>query len=156
MKKFAIVIIGILLIAGLVACGGKGDSGQVGETIKADKAGKVGDSATEKNPYNLDYESTEIQPMSDKKASVETLRKTAVEWLEGRTIFAGSKHADYTYEDIAEHIGVDATMYYYNVQWPGRTYVWEAKDDNTAWFSIVLKESGGIWKLDAATQSSLK
>ncbi|NMA17376.1 MAG: hypothetical protein GX939_01210 [Clostridiaceae bacterium] len=142
MKKLAIVIIGILLIAGLVACGGKGDSGQVSEASKASEAGKASevseagkagetskasDPAVDKNPYNLDYESTEIQPMSeDKRASVETLRETAFEWLEGRIMFVGTKFADYTYEDVAEHIGVDATYYYYNEHWPGRTYSWYA------------------------------
>ena len=165
MKKFVIVIISILLIVGLVACGGKDDSGQVNKpsetsktskTSEASETSKAGDSAAEKNPYNLDYESTDIQFMSDKKASVETLRETAVEWLEGRTTLVGTKFADYTYEDVAEHIGVDATYYYYNNQWPGRTYVWEAKDSNTVSFAIVLSERGGIWKLDAATQSSFK
>ena len=168
MKKFAIVIIGILLIAGLVACGSKGNPDQVSkaneasETSEASKASeasetsKANDSAAEKNPYNLDYESTEIQDMSvDKKASVETLRETAVEWLEGRTMFVGTKFADYTYEDVAEHIGVDATYYYYNKQWPGRTYSWYAVDDDSVSFAIVLSERGGVWKLDAATQSTL-
>jgi NOL1/NOP2/fmu family ribosome biogenesis protein len=102
MKKFVIVIISILLIVGLVACGGKDDSGQVNKpsetskTSEASETSKAGDSAAEKNPYNLDYESTDIQFMSDKKASVETLRETAVEWLEGRTTLVGTKFADYT------------------------------------------------------------
>jgi len=170
MKKFAIIILSILLIVGLVACGDKGDSSQVSEASKASETSKpseagkpsetgepseASDSAAEKNPYNLDYESTELQPMSeDKKASVETLRETAKEWLEGRSMFAGTKFADYTYEDVAEHIGVDATYYYYNEQWPGRTYSWYAEDDNDVSFAIVLSERGGVWKLDAATQSS--
>ncbi|MGI6072248.1 MAG: hypothetical protein ACOX75_04465 [Lachnospiraceae bacterium] len=159
MKKFAIVIIGILLIAGLVACDDKGDSGQVSQAAEAgqdSEATQAGDSVAEKNPYNLDYESTEVQDMSvDKKASVETLRETAKEWLEGRGVFAGTKFADYTYEDVAEHIGVDATCYYYNEHWPGRTYSWYAEDDNDASFAIVLSERGGAWRLDAATQSTL-
>ncbi len=150
MKKFAVVIICILLIAGLVACGGKGDSGQVSKASETSETSKTVDSAAEKNPYNLDYESTEIQPMSDEKASVDALREAAKEWLEGRQIFAGTKFADYTYEDVAKHIGVDATYYYYNKQWPGRTYVWEAEDDNNQSFAIVLSERGGVWKLDAA------
>ena len=66
MKKFAIVIIGILLIAGLVACGGKGDS-ILSETISRCQKSAI---PLLRKPYNLDYESTEIQPMSDKKASV--------------------------------------------------------------------------------------
>ena len=169
MKKFAIVIIGILLIVGLVACGGKGDSGQVSEAGKASEAGqaseagkaseasKASDPAVDKNPYNLDYESTEIQPMSeDKRASVETLRETAFEWLERRQIFVGTKFADYTYEDVAEHIGVDATYYYYNEHWPGRTYSWYAEGNDNVSFAIVLSERGGVWKLDAATQSTLE
>ncbi|MGI6349719.1 MAG: lipoprotein [Eubacteriales bacterium] len=150
MKKFAVVIICILLIAGLVACGGKGDSGQVSKASETSETSKTVDSVAEKNPYNLDYESTEFQPMSDEKASVGTLRETAKEWLEGRQKFAGTKFADYTYEDVAEHIGVDATIYYYDDQLSGRKYVWEAEDDITVWFFIVLKERGGVWKLDAA------
>ncbi len=166
MKKFAIVIISILLVAGLVACGGKGDSGQVSETSKASEASEASegskpseasevseaseasDSVAEKNPYNLDFESTEFQTMSvDKKASLKTLKETAVEWLEGHTMFAGTKFADYTYEDVAEHIGVDATMYCYDDQAPGRKYVWEAEDDIASWFFIILKERGGVWVL---------
>jgi NOL1/NOP2/fmu family ribosome biogenesis protein len=162
MKKFVIVIISILLIVGLVACGGKDDSGQVNKpsetskTSEASETSKAGDSAAEKNPYNLDYESTDIQFMSDKKASVETLRETAVEWLEGRTTLVGTKFADYTYEDVAEHIGVDATYYYYNEHWPGRTYSWYAEGNDNVSFAIVLSERGGVWKLDAATQSTLE
>ena len=154
MKKFVIVIISILLIVGLVACGGKDDSGQVNKpsetsktskTSEASETSKAGDSAAEKNPYNLDYESTDIQFMSDKKASVETLRETAVEWLEGRTTFVGTKFADYTYEDVAEHIGVDATYYYYNEHWPGRTYSWYAEGNDNVSFAIVVSERGGVW-----------
>ncbi|NLL50372.1 MAG: hypothetical protein GX245_03920, partial [Eubacteriaceae bacterium] len=42
------------------------------------------------------------------------------------------------------------TIYYYDDQLSGRKYVWEAEDDITVWFFIVLKERGGVWKLDAA------
>ena len=45
MKKFVIVIINILLIVGLVACGGKDDSGQVNkpsETSKTSKTSSIG------------------------------------------------------------------------------------------------------------------
>jgi hypothetical protein len=125
------------------------------ETGKDNEAGKDNDSAAEKNPYNLDYESTEMQPMSDKKASAETLRETAVEWLEERINRGEIEYADYTYEDVAEHIGVDASIYYYSdhevERWSGRVYAWYAEDDNTVFFSILLTESDGDWKLAEST-----
>lgn len=157
MRKFAIVIISILLIVGLAACADKGNSNQVNnsnetseinESTETSESSKTDDSTAEKNPYNLYYESTEFQNMSvDNKASIETLKETAVEWLEGHTTFVGTKFADYTYEDIAEYIGVDATIYYYDDQASGRKYIWEAEDDTASWFFIILKEKDGVWKL---------
>ncbi len=154
MKKFAVVIICILLIAGLVACGGKGDSGQVSKVSETSETSKTVDSVAEKNPYNLDYESAEIQPMSeDEKASAETLRKTAAELFEEDSIFVKSKYADYTYEDVAEHIGVDATKFFYNEHWPAREYIWSADDDSGSLF-LAFAESGGVWKLAALTSNT--
>ncbi|HHX19991.1 MAG TPA: hypothetical protein GX728_06125 [Clostridiaceae bacterium] len=70
--------------------------------------------------------------------------------IEEDSIFVRSKYADYTYEDVAEHIGVDATQYFYNDQWPGREYIWYADDDSVSLF-LVFAESGGVWKLAAMT-----
>ena len=62
MKKFLILMISIVMVFSLAACGGNGGSGGSSESS---------------NAYNLDMKSTEAQPMSAERASAEVLRETA-------------------------------------------------------------------------------
>ena len=130
-KKIFCMFMVVFMCFSITACGSKSDDS--------------------KEKYKLDYESTEVQPMSEERASADVLKQTEYEWLEGATIFPdGSSYSDYTYEDFVKHIGVDASQYQYSSDFDGRMYIWIAKESDNKMFSILLKESGGVWNLDSA------
>ena len=126
MKKFLILMISIVMVFSLAACGGNGGNGENGGTAETT------------NAYNLDMKSTETQPMSTKRASIEVLRETAQTYLGGLNYFEGTEQANLTYNDIKEHIGVDATMYRYDDTQQAELYVWYVDGDDKAslnlWF----------------------
>lgn len=126
MKKFLILMISIVMVFSFAACGGNGGNGENGGTAETT------------NAYNLDMKSTETQPMSTKRASIEVLRETAQTYLCGLNYFEGTEQANLTYNDIKEHIGVDATMYRYDDTQQAELYVWYVDGDDKAslnlWF----------------------
>lgn len=126
MKKFLILMISIVMVFSFAACGGNGGNGENGGTAETT------------NAYNLDMKSTETQPMSTKRASIEVLRETAQTYLGGLNYFEGTEQANLTYNDIKEHIGVDATMYRYDDTQQAELYVWYVDGDDKAslnlWF----------------------
>lgn len=126
MKKLLILMISIVMVFSLAACGGNGGNGENGGTAETT------------NAYNLDMKSTETQPMSTKRASIEVLRETAQTYLGGLNYFEGTEQANLTYNDIKEHIGVDATMYRYDDTQQAELYVWYVDGDDKAslnlWF----------------------
>ena len=130
-KKIFCIFMVVFMCFSITACGSKSDDS--------------------KEKYKLDYESTEVQPMSEERASADVLKETEYEWLEGGTIFPdGHPYSDLTYEDFVKHIGVDASQYQYSSDFDGRMYIWIAKESDNKMFSILLKESGGVWNLDSA------
>lgn len=126
MKKFLILMISIVMVFSFAACGGNGGNVENGGTAETT------------NAYNLDMKSTETQPMSTKRASIEVLRETAQTYLGGLNYFEGTEQANLTYNDIKEHIGVDATMYRYDDTQQAELYVWYVDGDDKAslnlWF----------------------
>ena len=111
MKKFLILMISIVMVFSFAACGGNGGNGE------------SGGSSESSNAYNLDMKSTEAQPMSTERASAEVLRETAQTYLGGLNYFEGTEQANLTYNDIKEHIGVDATMYRYDDTQQAELYI---------------------------------
>lgn len=126
MKKLLILMVSLVMVFSLAACGGNGGNGENGGTAETT------------NAYNLDMKSTETQPMSTKRASIEVLRETAQTYLGGLNYFEGTEQANLTYNDIKEHIGVDATMYRYDDTQQAELYVWYVDGDDKAslnlWF----------------------
>ena len=126
MKKILVLMISIVMVFSFAACGGNGGNGENGGTAETT------------NAYNLDMKSTETQPMSTKRASIEVLRETAQTYLGGLNYFEGTEQANLTYNDIKEHIGVDATMYRYDDTQQAELYVWYVDGDDKAslnlWF----------------------
>lgn len=134
MKKFLILMISIVMVFSLAACGGNGGSGGSSESS---------------NAYNLDMKSTEAQPMSAERASAEVLRETAQTYFGGLNYFEGSEQENLTYNDVKEHIGVDASEYRYDVTQQAELYIWYVDGDDKAslnvWFvNGKLNASGSI------------
>lgn len=121
MKKILVLMISIVMAFSFTACGGN------------DEKGGSSDSG---NAYNLDMKSTETQPMSTKRASIEVLRETAQTYFGGMNYFEGTEQANYTYDDVKEHIGVDATMYRYDDTQQAELYVWYVDGDDKASLNV--------------------
>ena len=97
MKKLISAILLLTMVFALVACGGNKYN-----------------NTENNNPYNLDMKSTEKQKMSAERASKDVLRETAQTYLAGLNYFEGTEQANLTYNDLKEHIGVDASSYRYD------------------------------------------
>lgn len=122
MKKFLALMISIVMVFTLTACGG--DNGNNG--------GSTGNS----NSYNLDMKSTEAQPMSKDRASADVLRETAQTYFGGLNYFEGTEQANLTYDDVKGHIGVDASEYRYDENRQAELYIWYAKGDDEASLNV--------------------
>ena len=110
------------------------------------------------NTYNINYESSDIQVMSEEKASAYKLWKTVNEYLGGNTMFFSfSEQSKYTYEDFVSYIGVDASNYFFDTKNNARTYTWIAKDNETAKFSALFtdNDSDGKWTLSFSGSTNL-
>lgn len=123
MKKFLILMISIVMVFSFAACGGNGGSGESGRPESS-------------NAYNLDMKSTEVQPMSTERASAEVLRETAQTYLGGYNYFEGTEQANLTYNDIKEHIGVDASEYRYDDTQQAELYIWYVDGDDKASLNV--------------------
>ena len=123
MKKFLVLMISIVMVFSLTACGGND---------------KKDDSSDSGNTYNLDMKSTETQPMASERASAEVLSETAETYFGGLNYFEGTEQANYTYDDVKEHIGVEASVYCYDETMQAGLYIWYVDGDDKAslnlWF----------------------
>ena len=121
MKKLLILMISIVMAFSLAACDGN------------DEKGGSSDSG---NAYNLDMKSTEAQPMATERASADVLRETAQTYFGGMNYFEGTEQADYTYDDVKEHIGVDASEYKYDEERQAELYIWYVDGDDKAMLNV--------------------
>lgn len=124
MKKFLILMISIVMVFSFAACGGNGGNGE------------SGGSSESSNAYNLDMKSTEAQPMSAERASAEVLRETAQTYFGGLNYFEGSEQENLTYNDVKEHIGVDASEYRYDDTQQAELYIWYVDGDDKASLNV--------------------
>ena len=110
------------------------------------------------NTYNLDYNSSKVQPMSQKRASAYRLWETVNKYLGGNTIFFHfSEQSKYTYDDFSEYIGCDATEYFFDEKSKARVFTWIAEDNSTAKFSVFLtyKADCDNWTLNYSGSANL-
>lgn len=121
MKKLLIVMISVIMVLSMAACGGSGNKGN-------------------DNPYNLDMKSTEVQPMSEERASIDVLRETFYTYLGGLNYFEGSEQEKLTYSDVKDHIGVDPSEYRYDENYEAELYTWYADGDDNVILSIWFKD----------------
>lgn len=136
MKKLLAILLALTMVLCFAACG-EGSDDNSGETTAA----PVNDLESK---YGIDLEAAGEQKLSDDRATMDVLVETRDVWLEGQTAFLTS---DKTYEDLAAHIGCDAS-YYTNMAEDGeRHFVWEAEGDATAKFLAVFWETPNGWVL---------
>lgn len=117
-------MLSIVMVFSFAACGGNSGNGERGSSSESS------------NAYNLDMKSTEAQPMSAERASAEVLRETAQTYLGGYNYFEGTEQANLTYNDVKEHIGVDASEHHYDDTQQAELYIWYVDGDDKASLNV--------------------
>lgn len=102
--------------------------------------------------YGIDLTSTQIQPMSQVKPTHAVLQDTVYGWLRGTTIYVYSEgFRQLTYGDFADHIGCDASEYFFSTRDNARVYTWIASDKPNAKFSVYFRaDPEGRWTVYAS------
>lgn len=142
MKRPICVFLVLILTVCLAACSKKDET-------------SLGNPEVEGAAFGVDLMKEGVQPMSEELASVETLRKTAEEYLEGITLFRNEDSRGRTYADLKAYIGVDATEYQYKSGFGQRVYTWRASDSAEAYLRITFSEINGQWVLLNAASAKL-
>lgn len=106
------------------------------------------------NEYNgshlgIDLLGEQVQPMSDLRPTHATLQETAYFWLRGTTLFFCSDLSTLTYKDFVDHIGCDASEYYYDAKLEARCYIWVASDKPEARFLAQFRQKLDGWAIAA-------
>ena len=97
MKKMLSLVLSLLIVFSLTACGG-GDGGSGGGKKDSGLPG-------------IDMKSTEVQTVSADRATLDVLNETFFTYLGGLNYFSDDdEQSKLTYADLKEHIGVDPTI----------------------------------------------
>ena len=143
MKKMIALLLAMVMMLGMVACGG-------------DEAPEGGNEAAGlEAKYGIKFDGEGQQKMSDERAPMSVLVETKDTWLGGQTTFAFASETK-TYEDFAEHIGCDATYYINKAEDGERHFVWVAEGDDTAQLLAVFWETPQGWTLYAIGTTNIK
>jgi len=141
MAVSAALVLGLALFAG---CGGGSGDGNGGEEAGGKEESTVSD-------YGIDFDSEEVQAMSEERAALEKLQETVQEWLDGATFFLDDSR---TYGDFVGFIGCDATEY--NFDGSARCYTWIADGADNSKLSVWFKENAaGNWCLYSTGSANL-
>ena len=137
MKKLMALLLSLVMILALTACG--------------DKAGddKSGGGTSSGNPYNLDYTSEDLQPMTDERASEEKLIEAKDYYLDGLQS-KPDEFSKMTYKDIAEYIGVDASEYQHFESWQQDRYTWYVEGSDGPCLLVAFDGSGNLYAVTAS------
>jgi len=167
-KSIAIIIVLTLSVSMLAACGGGGSSGSSSGNAPAPASSPS--PATSPSPppppanidkdgseFRIDFTSTEMQPMSDERASKDKILEVVWDWLDGGTMFIVDMHdeAELTYGDFVEFIGVDASEYNFDSLSNRRVYTWIAEESDASKFAIWVDDRDGTWSLAASGAANL-
>lgn len=107
--------------------------------------------------YGIDLASSQIQPMSRELPTHDVLQETVYGWLRGTTIYVYSEeYHQLTYADFANHIGCDATEYFFSTRDNARVYTWRASDKPNAKFSVFFRANQeGRWTVFASGSTQI-
>ncbi len=105
----------------------------------------------ENEPYNLDIESTDFQPMSRERATKTVLKETFTEYFGGLNYFFGTERVNLTYEAVVAHIGVDPSGYRYDAAQQAQLYSWYSAESSACvlhvWFRCGKLYACGAYNL---------
>ena len=131
MKNLMALILSLVMILALTACGDKTDGG------------KSGGGASSDNPYNLDYTSEDLQPMTDERASADVLAEAGEYYMHGLSSDS-TNFTKTTYKDMAERIGTDASEYQHFESWQQDRYTWYVEGSEGASLLAVFNTDGSL------------
>ena len=138
MKKLIALVLTMLMILSLTACGDKGGDG----------------GGTDSALSGIDMKSEEIQEVSSDRTTEDVLSETFYTYLGGLNYFTDSdSQAKLTYADLKEHIGVDCSDYRYDATYERGIYTWYAGEDDVCSLSLFFGDNGkliaaGAYNLD--------
>ena len=135
MKKVLAIVLTLALVFALGACGKKAEGDAAGE-----KSGDKDVAVVDANPFNLDYESAEVQEMSSERLSQDALK----EFYDYFVGLGAAGRENLTYADMVEHIGCEASEFSFTSGY--RIYVWRAEENAFAQMNASIPESNGVWK----------
>lgn len=144
MKKIFALLMAVMMVFSFAACGN--DDGNKGEGGKAPRDG---------SNLDIDLKAEGLQTIGEPEATVEILKKTAEEYLEGSTMFFNDARQ---YADFVDYIGCDATEYEFKEVYGKKqgSFIWRATDDDTAYFAVFFDlQEDGTWKLSASGSGNL-
>ena len=131
MKKLTALLLSLVMILALAACGDKTDGDKSGGGTSSD------------NPYNLDYTSEDLQPMTDERASADALTEAGEYYMHGLSSDP-TNFAKTTYKDMAERIGTDASEYQHFESWQQDRYTWYVEGSEGASLLAVFNTDGSL------------
>lgn len=137
MNKILAILLALTMMFALVACGGnKGGT-------------KNGGKQANDNPYNLDYKSADLQPMTSERASKEALLE-ATEYYTNGLSTVSEEVTKQTYADMAAHIGVDASEFQYFESWSQYRYTWYLEGSEGASLLAVFNTDGSLYSVTSS------
>ena len=143
MKKLIAMLMALVMMLSMVACGGGGEEAGAQE-------GNAGVDLAAK--YGIDMEGQGEQKLSEECATAEKLRETRAKMLKNLTSFAFDPElSTKTYDDVVAYIGCDATYYKYTPNNGWRTFTWIAADAPESKLIIIFQDAGQGYVLYASS-----
>lgn len=147
MNKILTILLALMMVLALVACGG--NSGNSGDSANSTNSANSGSEQANDNPYNLDYKSADLQPMTSERASKEALVEAEEYYVHG--LSSGSEEVTkQTYADMAAHIGVDASEFQYFESWGQCRYTWYLEGSEGASLLAVFTTDGSLYSVTSS------
>ena len=131
-KKLLALLLALVMLLALTACGKDGGTSDTAAAAPEND-----------NPYNLDYKSADLQPMTDERASADVLTEAGEYYMHGLSSDP-SNFTKTTYKDMAEHIGVDASEFQYFESWSQYRYTWYVEGSEGASVLAVFNTDGTL------------
>lgn len=141
MNKILAILLALAMMLALAACGG--NSGNSGDSANSTNSANSGGEQANDNPYNLDYKSADLQPMTSERASKEALLE-ATEYYTNGLSTVSEEVTKQTYADMAAHIGVDASEFQYFESWGQYRYTWYLEGSEGASLLAVFNTDGSL------------
>lgn len=130
--RLTALFLSLVMIFALAACGGG-----------------TGGSGASADPYNLDYTSEELQPMSEERASKDTLLE-AKEYFIGGLQSSPAEFSKMTYKDMAEHIGTDASEFQYFDSYKQYRYTWYVEGNEGPCLTAAFDANKNLYAVTAS------